>query len=159
MELFRPLIDDAGVRRAIAPTEAFIERSTGDPNSGRDRLSGIIGQTRGELVALHTLFFGGVLVIVGVVLLLLVYGPLAVLPVFWRGLIPGVLAAGGAVGLSLVARPMLRAASPRGFALLHLQQGRCPSCGFSLGGLEPDGEGRVRCPECSAAWRADRLGP
>lgn len=42
---------------------------------------------------------------------------------------------------------------------LYLAEGLCPSCGYPLAGLPSAGDGCVECPECAAAWRADRLGP
>ncbi|HVZ94645.1 MAG TPA: hypothetical protein VG797_09050 [Phycisphaerales bacterium] len=40
-----------------------------------------------------------------------------------------------------------------------LSLGRCASCGHDLGGLIPADDGCVTCPECAAAWRADRTRP
>lgn len=37
--------------------------------------------------------------------------------------------------------------------------GCCPQCLSSLRGLGPHADGCLLCPECGAAWRADRLGP
>ncbi|MEZ6243093.1 MAG: hypothetical protein R3B57_08625 [Phycisphaerales bacterium] len=31
----------------------------------------------------------------------------------------------------------------------------CASCGYSLGGLTPEHDGCVVCPECRAAWRLE----
>ena len=31
--------------------------------------------------------------------------------------------------------------------------GACPNCAFGIGGLPPEADGCVVCPECSAAWR------
>lgn len=36
---------------------------------------------------------------------------------------------------------------------------RCPSCRYSLFGLEPDPYGLLVCPECAAAWNLSRLHP
>lgn len=35
----------------------------------------------------------------------------------------------------------------------------CAACGFDLRGLTPDAHDHVHCPECAAAWRADRFAP
>lgn len=37
--------------------------------------------------------------------------------------------------------------------------GRCPACAYTIGDLERDASGLIRCPECRAAWKAERLGP
>jgi hypothetical protein len=34
-----------------------------------------------------------------------------------------------------------------------LAEGRCPSCGYPLHGLEQQPDGCTLCPECGAAWR------
>lgn len=34
----------------------------------------------------------------------------------------------------------------------------CPACGYELAGLPVEGDERVVCPECRAAWAAHRLG-
>ncbi len=41
---------------------------------------------------------------------------------------------------------------------IYLDAGRCAGCGYELKDLTPEGDGCVVCPECHAAWRADRLG-
>lgn len=40
---------------------------------------------------------------------------------------------------------------------LLIEEGICPSCGYNLHGLDKDDRGHIRCPECSAQWRADRI--
>ena len=42
-------------------------------------------------------------------------------------------------------------------AQIHLDHGLCPSCAYALAGLQPQSDGRVVCPECNAAWNADRV--
>jgi hypothetical protein len=32
----------------------------------------------------------------------------------------------------------------------------CPGCGYSIKGLEVDGDGSTVCPECGGAWRVGR---
>lgn len=39
----------------------------------------------------------------------------------------------------------------------YLRRGVCAGCGYNLFGLETQGDGCVLCPECGAAWRADRI--
>lgn len=34
----------------------------------------------------------------------------------------------------------------------------CPACGYGLGEQRPDVRGLIVCPECSAAWRGERIG-
>jgi len=41
---------------------------------------------------------------------------------------------------------------------IYLSAGRCASCGYALESLEPEADGCVVCPECHAAWKADRVG-
>ncbi len=41
---------------------------------------------------------------------------------------------------------------------VYLSTGRCASCGYMLAGLAMEGDGCVVCPECGAAWRAERIG-
>lgn len=43
-------------------------------------------------------------------------------------------------------------------AAIHLADGRCPACGYALAGLAAGTDGCLACPECGAAWRAERLG-
>ena len=47
----------------------------------------------------------------------------------------------------------------RRLADVYLGSGRCASCAYALAGLAAEEDGCVVCPECGAAWRADRLGP
>lgn len=42
-------------------------------------------------------------------------------------------------------------------AQVHLGHGRCAACGYSLEDLTPKEDGCVVCPECNAAWLADRI--
>ncbi|MFO0827935.1 MAG: hypothetical protein U0572_07260 [Phycisphaerales bacterium] len=39
-----------------------------------------------------------------------------------------------------------------------LRMARCASCGYPIDASAADANGLVRCPECGAAWRADRIG-
>jgi uncharacterized Zn finger protein (UPF0148 family) len=39
-----------------------------------------------------------------------------------------------------------------------LRIGACPSCGYRLGGAMVEADGAVVCPECAAAWKAERVG-
>jgi hypothetical protein len=41
----------------------------------------------------------------------------------------------------------------------YLASARCGACGYALAGLPPAADGCVVCPECSAAWRAERIAP
>lgn len=43
-------------------------------------------------------------------------------------------------------------------APIYLAEHRCPSCGYRLSDLPVESDGCVVCPECNAAWRADRFG-
>lgn len=39
-----------------------------------------------------------------------------------------------------------------------LRIGRCPSCGYRLGGTPADDDGVIVCPECASAWKRERVG-
>lgn len=47
----------------------------------------------------------------------------------------------------------------RGYQCIHqiVRAGRCAGCGYRLAELDADGDGFIVCPECGAAWRADRM--
>lgn len=64
----------------------------------------------------------------------------------------------GFVSISLFAAARRRAHHVQRLVegLLHI--GRCPSCGYRLSGLLPESDAAMVCPECSAAWNADRVG-
>lgn len=42
-------------------------------------------------------------------------------------------------------------------AQIHLEHGHCAACGYSLHDLTVESDGCLVCPECNAAWRADRV--
>lgn len=52
----------------------------------------------------------------------------------------------------------LRRAKFSDIAEIYLGEGRCPACDYSLHGLDPEPDDRKVCPECNAAWHADRIG-
>ncbi len=57
---------------------------------------------------------------------------------------------------SLMSRPMF---VPEGYRRIHVyvKHDACPVCdAFSLIGVEESPDGMIECPECGAAWRADR---
>ena len=41
---------------------------------------------------------------------------------------------------------------------IHLKHGHCAGCGYELRDLPTENDGCVVCPECNAAWNADRIG-
>lgn len=43
-------------------------------------------------------------------------------------------------------------------ASISLQRGCCPSCGYTLKGLNLEADGCILCPECNAAWKKIRIG-
>ncbi len=47
----------------------------------------------------------------------------------------------------------------RGYECIHqaVRNGRCPACRYRLVDINEDAQGFITCPECGAAWRADRL--
>ncbi len=47
----------------------------------------------------------------------------------------------------------------RGYECIHqaIRSGRCPACRYRLVDIDQDAQGLITCPECGAAWRADRL--
>jgi hypothetical protein len=52
----------------------------------------------------------------------------------------------------------IRRASFAKIAPFYLSECRCPSCGYGITDLPACQDGCVVCPECNAAWKADRLG-
>ena len=40
---------------------------------------------------------------------------------------------------------------------IHLKYGRCAGCGYLLADLPTEEDGCIVCPECNAAWKADRI--
>lgn len=67
----------------------------------------------------------------------------------------GLFAIAGVMWLIAVRSMARNAASGVIRVLLH--DGICPSCTYSLEGLSPHKDGCYQCPECGAAWRADRV--
>lgn len=64
---------------------------------------------------------------------------------------------GGAVMLAgAVIRRHMLAAAPR-ITAEYLRDGVCPACGYNLFGLVVAEDGCLNCPECGAAWRAERI--
>lgn len=43
-------------------------------------------------------------------------------------------------------------------AQIHLDHSQCAACGYCLTDLHREADGCLVCPECSAAWKADRVG-
>jgi hypothetical protein len=41
---------------------------------------------------------------------------------------------------------------------IHLRHGQCAACGYPLRDLPVEDDRCIVCPECNAAWRADRVG-
>lgn len=63
----------------------------------------------------------------------------------------------GLLGLVWLAAVVARLAQASARAALSAR--RCPACGYDLAAAEPEPADRcVVCPECAAAWSADRLG-
>lgn len=65
------------------------------------------------------------------------------------------------LGLIAVANLMLRCYVRRGamasLARTAVAEGACGSCAFSLRGAPQEPDGMIVCPECGAAWRAERV--
>lgn len=40
---------------------------------------------------------------------------------------------------------------------IHLMHGRCAGCGYALHDLPTEPDGCIVCPECNAAWKANRV--
>lgn len=74
--------------------------------------------------------------------------PAAVMPLVFIALL-----AAGLQGPRLLARARVR----KSLALTAVAEGVCGSCAFSLEGVAPERDDRLVCPECGAAWRADRV--
>ncbi|GJM20043.1 MAG: hypothetical protein DHS20C14_22560 [Phycisphaeraceae bacterium] len=62
------------------------------------------------------------------------------------------------IALDMVLRRRIARGRWTTISRLHLESGRCPACTYALRGLPADADGYLTCPECSAAWRSDRLG-
>jgi len=54
--------------------------------------------------------------------------------------------------------PRIRASRSGRIIEIYLSAGRCAACGYALERLEPEADGCVVCPECNAAWHAERVG-
>jgi len=52
----------------------------------------------------------------------------------------------------------IRAARYKRLFEIYLSMGRCGSCGYELADLPTSADGFVACPECNAAWLAQRVG-
>ncbi len=141
--------DDAGVRVEVFDLKADKQRPPEQrlPKGVRDRVAAAMTADPGSMWvgAFFGLSFFGVNMALG-----------SLLP----SSSPNLMSVGLTVALTLVAGPFvwafLRKRSGRTMAATLCSLGRCGSCGYDLAGLRPDGAGLVRCPECPAAWRADR---
>jgi hypothetical protein len=60
------------------------------------------------------------------------------------------------LSVKLQVREHLRSVSSR-YVTALLAYGHCASCGYSLGGIKPQYDHLLQCPECSAQWRSDRV--
>ncbi len=77
------------------------------------------------------------------------FGLILFSPIFVPLITAGLLAGRGLLGLGGRLPEAMRSAM--------LVRGRCPACGYGLGGV-PQGEGGlVGCPECQAKWEANAL--
>lgn len=94
----------------------------------------------------------------------------------WIVVVMGLLSQNAAVGLGLmvtspVIMPMIAFAMvfargvlglggrmPGWVILQMLADGRCPRCGYEIGGVPADGDGCAVCPECGAAWQWTAIG-
>lgn len=65
------------------------------------------------------------------------------------GMIPAVV-----MVISLMQAERARAAE---IARAYMSHGVCPGCAYTLGGLPTESDGCIACPECGAAWKADRI--
>jgi len=61
------------------------------------------------------------------------------------------------MGMSFVAGRIRRRLASAALTKLLIEEGLCPSCGYNFFGLAEDEAGLLHCPECGAAWRADRI--
>jgi hypothetical protein len=60
----------------------------------------------------------------------------------------------GAASLTGHVRKRLASAA---LARLLIEEGLCPACGYNFFGLVADAQDLLQCPECGAAWRAERV--
>ncbi len=156
-----PIRDDAGAERALLPARA-LPTGTARLNRMRDRA---------QLVYADLFSFRRI--VTRVIILVL---PLCVLMPFlmtWTGragLAPAWIGGGIALFLiplnSLWMRRDFRRLSPRAGEVADacLDEGVCPCCAYNLAGVvgvvgahRPESGELVRCPECGAEWKRDRI--
>ncbi len=86
---------------------------------------------------------------------------LALVSLIFFGLLPCVGWIGVMVAVPTAIRWYLRDAGPaqwaRQLAASIAAEGICPACAYSIERIPPDPDGCIACPECNAAWRADRI--
>ncbi len=59
------------------------------------------------------------------------------------------------LAMSIVSTGEWFAAESRFIKAIMLRERRCPSCDYSIAGVEPAPDRCTVCPECAAAWRSD----
>lgn len=98
------------------------------------------------------------------VFLLLLFGPMAWSLSRTIGGSPGPREFGAIVAGALAGSLLMGVETARGwgrawrvFAYGMLEEGICPACEYNFAGLAGGAAGSVICPECGAAWRAERI--
>ena len=69
----------------------------------------------------------------------------------------GVVFWGGIVAVVLISRAMARRRVARELAATAVAEGLCGSCCYGLRDIPVETDGCMVCPECGAAWRAQRV--
>lgn len=101
------------------------------------------------------LFVAGAVLVVMLTAMLVVDGPIAIGVVIYSPVAVPLLVLALTYGRSVIAaRDSLVEDAERAMLSASL----CPCCGYNLGGLDAQTDGRVSCPECDAAWFAGRIG-
>jgi len=146
--------DDRGVeRRVVSIREMWKDPRINDPHFAAMVERAVRFQLTGRRTWLMVLVgvAGGIVCSVGGIFLLK-YGGVRLPPGVTGGLagmVPAIVAV-----VSLRHAERARAGE---IARMLLTHGTCPGCSYTLSGLPTEGDGCIACPECGAAWKADRV--
>ncbi len=126
---------------------------------GVQKLMGeVTAQEQSKTVGLETgvaLAGGGV----GLLIWNYVIGPYVALPGIWDSLAQPVFAVIVAMTFWYFGLGYVRRRRASDLTEVALNAGRCASCAYELADLPTEDDGCVVCPECHAAWKAERISP
>lgn len=83
-------------------------------------------------------------------------GPQKPAMIAWNAVMLAIIVMGQLFAWRRRIRVFPRGASELQIARALLAEGRCPSCAYAIGRVEPAMDGCVVCPECAGAWRLGR---